>query len=86
MTPEKVSARLREIADRIDRSEHPSLMKVAGDIRTVLALILDAALPARNGPGGRRITPAQSAPVDVSDDAQFKKAVGRTASTQTYDR
>lgn len=88
MLPEQVSARLRQIADRIDRSDQPSLAQVAGDIRTLLTMVTDTALPGREGSpvGGRRVSPAMNESVNVADDQQFRSAIKRTASTKSYDR
>jgi hypothetical protein len=41
ISPEKISARLLEIATRIDRSKNPSRKLVAQDIRRVLAAMAE---------------------------------------------
>jgi hypothetical protein len=84
MTPAEAAARLRAIADKIDASSQPSLAKVATDVRTVLNQIIDAGAPARQatGPAGRRLSPARSGAVDVSDSEAFFTARSRVASTK----
>jgi hypothetical protein len=82
MTPDQVADKLNFIADKIRASTNPSLSQVASDLRMVLAHVIDAGAPARqgNGPGGRRVTPSQSAPVDVSDPKAYQEASKRVAS------
>jgi len=46
MTPREAAATLRQIADKIDASEKPSLARVAADIRTVYNNLVAEGKPA----------------------------------------
>jgi hypothetical protein len=84
MSPSEVAVRLRQIADKIDASQSPSVAKVAADVRLVLSQILDGGVPARQatGPAGRRMAPSRQPAVDVTDDRAYRDARARVASTK----